>query len=353
MGRRLAITQVAPLWERVPPPKYGGSQRIIASLTEELVRRGHAVTLFATGDSHTSAKLRSVFPKALYRAGIPWTSHTWPTLNIVSAFEEPTNLIHVHIDRTTEYAALVLAAATRIPTLFTLHFTLFPGKEHNDRRAFLSHFRYQNFVSISDSQRRAFPKLNWVATVRNGIEVEHIAFSSKRGKYLLWLGRISRAKGTREAIEIARKARRPLILAGKLDKLNAEDLAYFEAEVKPLIDGRGIRYIGEVGEEKRNRLLASARVLLNPIQWEEPFGLVPVEAMAAGTPVIATRRGAMPELIKDGETGFLVDSVEEAVEALGKVDQLDRGACRAHVERAFSIQRMVDEYEKVYDKVLA
>lgn len=350
----MRIAQVVPIWESVPPEKYGGTQRVASLLTEGLVKNGHDVTLFATGDSKTTAKLVAGSPKALYREGISWENHLYPALHYYNAFQgaDEFDIIHCHIDRHTEYLAFMLASYCPKPVVFTLHFHLPDSPDRQDRKVFLDKFKNANFVSISDSQRLPMPELNFVDTAYNGIDTASIAFHEKPGDKLIWLGRMSQTKGAKEAIEIAEKAGLPLVMAGKLDTLNPADVEYFEKEIKSKINNSTITYIGEVDEAGRDELFAQALALLNPIQWAEPFGLVPAEAMAAGVPVIANRLGAMPEIIIDNKTGFLVNTIDEAVAAVARASQLNRRDCRQHIEDNFSATKMVNRYEKIYQKLL-
>lgn len=351
----MRIAQIVPLWEQVPPPKYGGTQRVAHFLTEGLVAAGHDVTLFATGDSKTSAKLVSVYPRALNRDGISWEDFYWPTLNAYEAFErqQEFDVIHYHIDRKTEFIpALFAAKFLKTPVIFTMHFAIAHSSEAAMRRQFLERFKDLNFISISNSQRSTFPPLNFVATVYNGIDTEEISFQQESKDALVWLGRFSEVKGAREAIEIAHRLERKLILAGKLDTQNAEQQEYFTRHIEPKIDGVHVEYIGEVDAQGKNELFSQAVALLNPIQWDEPFGLAPVEAMAAGVPVIAFRRGAMPELIVDGKTGFLVDSVDQAVAAFQEIGSINRAVCRSHVVDKFSRERMTSDYISAYESIV-
>src|SRR3990167_10372564 len=287
----MRIAQIAPIWERVPPPKYGGTQRVVYNLTEGLVNAGHDVTLFATGDSKTSAKLISVYPRALYRDKVSWDNYFWSTLNAAQAFDrqDKFDIIHYHIDRRTEYIpAFPIAKLLKTPIVFTVHFTILHSTEAELRKKFLSYYKNLNFISISNHQRQGLPKgMNFIATVHNGIDVDKIRFYPQRGKDIIWLGRFSPSKGPREAIQIAKKLDRRLIMAGKLDKLFAGDLDYYDKYVKLFIDGKNIINVGEVDAKGRDKLFSQAEVLLNSIQWDEPFGLVPIEAMAAGIPVVA------------------------------------------------------------------
>lgn len=350
----MKIAQVVPIWESVPPPTYGGTQRVAYHLIEGLVDNGHKVTLFGSGDSKTSAKLEAVYPKALYRDGISWENHIYPTLNILNAFDQERkfDIIHCHIDRHTEYLALPLSKYIKTPIVFTLHFIMPATPDRKDRKIFLKKFKNCNYISISNSQRKPLPELNFISTVYNGIDISQIDFHEKPGGCLIWLGRMDCTKGPKEAIDIALKSKQNLIMAGKIDKLNKSSFEYFKKEIEPRIDNKQIKFIGEVNSDQRNKLFSKALALLNPIQWDEPFGLVPVEAMAAGVPVIANARGAMPELIDDGKVGFLVNDINEAVCALQKIRQIDRKKCREHVENNFSKEKMVGSYEKVYNKLI-
>lgn len=349
----MKIAQVAPIWEKVPPKKYGGTQRIVYNLTEGLIDTGHKVTLFATGDSSTRAKLISIYPRALYRDNISWDNHLYPTLNYLAAFDRAKefDLIHCHLDRHTEYLALALAGYIKTPVVFTLHFILPQTADRQDRRAFLEKFKDLNYISISQSQQKPMPELNFVGNVYNGIDISQIKFWPKAGKNLIFLGRLSPTKGAREAIEIALKTPFNLIIAAKLDKLDKEDFEYYKKYIEPKIDGKKIKYIGEVDAAGKNKLFSQALALLNPIQWDEPFGLVPVEAMAAGVPVVAYSRGAMQEIILDGKTGFLVKNVTDAVKVINKISQIDRSYCRTHVEKNFTTAKMVENYLKIYKKL--
>ena len=356
----MRIAVVVPLWESVPPPLYGGTQRVASALTEELVRRGHTVTLFATGDSKTKAKLKSIYPRPLYRDGIPWTNALYPALNYISAFEhaDEFDVIHCHLDIPQEYLALAWARYIKTPVVFTTHFLMPTDPSRDDEKQFLEFFKESNFISISKSQQQL--NLNWVASVHNGIDVSTFHFSEKPGDYFAWFGRFSEIKGAREAIIIAKKLGVKLVMAGKIDKAAAfkvngdapSDYEYYTEEVAPRIDGKQIRYIGELNHQQKDKFLGGAKVLLNPIQWDEPFGLIPIEAMATGTPVISLRRGALVETVKEGVTGFLCDTIGEMIDRVRDLDIIDRQACRTHVEKNFSIANMVDGYEAVYRHVI-
>ncbi len=301
--------------------------------------KGHDVTLFATRDSQTAAKLVAVSEKG-YEEDRTLDPKVWECLHIAEVYEQADqfDLIHNHFD----FLPLSYSGLVKTPLVSTIH-----GFSSPD---ILPVYRKYNgkvyYVSISNADRS--PELDYVATVYHGIELTRFTWVPKGGDYLLFFGRIHHDKGTVESIEIAKAAGKKLILAGII-----QDEAYYREQVEPHIDGRDISYVGSAGPEKRNELLGGAHALLHPINFNEPFGLSVVESMACGTPVVAFGRGSMPEVIADGRTGFLVSSIEEAVGAIDRIGALDRGACRSWVEERFSVDRMVIDYIRVYEKVLA
>lgn len=341
----MRIAQVAPLWERVPPPGYGGVELVVGLLTDELVRRGHEVTLFATGDSLTLAKLEAVHPQAIRLDADVREYQAYETLQLGRVYEraQEFDVIHSHMG----YPVIPCANLVKTPTVHTLHGTFTPDNE----KAF-SYGRHQAFVSISDAQRETRLGLNYVATVYNGIDTAAHEFYAEpdHPPYLAFLGRMSPEKGPHLAIEIAKRVGLPLKMAGKID---AVDVDYFESQIKPHLDSEQVEYLGEAGHLEKNLLFGKALATLFPITWREPFGLVMIESMVAGTPVIAMRMGSTPEVIADGKTGFLCDTVEDCVAAIARLPQIDRQACRDHVEQHFSITSMVDGYEAAYRRVLA
>jgi len=341
----MRIAQVAPLWERVPPPAYGGIELVVGLLTDELVRRGHEVTLFASGDSITLAKLESVHPQALRLDSAVKEYGIYEMLQLSRVYEQAAefDIIHSHMG----CAALPYGNLVKTPTVHTLHGIFTP-----DNEKMFTHARSQPYVSISDAQREARLNLNCVATVYNGIDTSAYKFYEKPqdSPYLAFLGRISPEKGTHLAIEIAKRSGWRLKMAGKVD---AVDVEYFEKDIKPHIDGKQIEYGGEADHTQKNELIGGAVATLFPITWREPFGLVMVESMAAGTPVIAMELGSASEVIAHGKTGFLCHNIDEFVEAIDKAAQLNRHACREHVLQHFSVQRMTDGYEAVYQQILA
>jgi len=334
----MRIAMLAPIAWRVPPRHYGPWERVVSVLTEGLVRRGVDVTLFATADSLTEARLISVAPRP-YNEDPSLDPKVWECLHISEVFEraEDFDLIHNHFD----FLPLTYSGLVETPLLTTIHgFSsekILPVYEKYNGRVY--------YVSISYADRH--PKLDYIATVYHGIPLEEFTLRRPHGDYLLFFGRIHRDKGTAEAIEVAKRSGMRLLIAGII-----QDQRYFKEEVEPHIDGRNICYLGSVGPEGRGELLGRAYALLHLINFDEPFGLSLVEAMATGTPVIARPRGAVPEVIRDGVTGFLVDTVEEAAQALAGIEGLDRARIRRHVEENFSSEQMVEGYLKVYQEIL-
>jgi glycosyltransferase involved in cell wall biosynthesis len=341
----MRIAQVAPLYERVPPLKYGGTERVVAYLTDELVRRGHEVTLFASGDSLTSARLVASTPRAL-RLDPDARDHLTPhVLELAQVFERARefDLIHCHVDS----LAFPFSRLVATPTLHTLHGRL-------DLPQLMPLFRYFHdleFVSISHAQRRPLDGLglNWVATVHHGLPLEQYPFHPDGGRSLVFLGRISPEKRPDWAIEVAKRVGLPLRIAAKVDPA---DRVYFEGEIAPLLDHPLVEFIGEIGEAEKPALLGEALALLFPIDWPEPFGLVMIEALAVGTPVIARPRGSVPEVIVPGRTGLIGETVDDLVEAVKRVEIIDRAECRRHVEARFTVERMADDYEAVYARLI-
>ena len=344
----LKIAQVAPFEESVPPKKYGGTELVVYNLTQELIKRGHKVYLVAAGGSKTDAQLLPVFPRPLRtypEAQDIDTRNSLKFIGIGKIMQYLKNLdvdiIHNHIG----WRLLPFSPLLKAPLVTTLHGPL----DIKYQKMVYGAFPKANYVSISNNQREPFPKLNYQATVYNGIDVQKFPFSEKEGEYLAFLGRMSPEKGPIEAIKAAKKAGIKLKMAAKIDAVDRE---FFEKKVAPLIDGKKVEFIGEVGHEGKVNLLKNARALLAPIQWREPFGLFLVEPMACGTPVIAFDRGAVPEIIEDGKTGFIVKNVNEMADAVKKISRIDRKACRRRVEKCFSSEKMTTSYEKLYQKIL-
>lgn len=338
----MRIAQVAPLYVATPPRSYGGTERIISALTEALVQRGHEVTLFATGDSRTNARLVACVPQALgfdhiFESGAAHVAMLAQVYRRASEFD----IIHSHVD----YHTLPFAATSDTPTIITLHGAL-------DIPAYpeaLSAFPDIHYVSISNSQREPLPHLNWAATVYHGIDTRSIPFSERPGAYLLFVGRISPEKGPERAIAIARKCGIPLKIAAKIDP---KDRTFFERTVKPLLDDPLIEYLGPVNEQRKRELMKNALALLAPIRWPEPFGLVYIEALACGLPVLTCPNGAAPEILREGVTGYMRERDDELAEAALRVAEIDRAGCRAWVERYFDVSTMTENYLAVYESVI-
>ena len=335
----LRVGILAPISWRVPPRRYGPWERAVSLLTEGLVERGVDVTLFATADSQTAARLESVCPRPLGEDA-SLDPKVWESLHIANAFEHArdVDLLHNNYD----FLPLTYSGLVDTPVLTTIHgFSsdrILPVYERYDARV--------AYVSISDADRR--PSLTYVATVYHGIALEEFTPREQRGEHLLFFGRIHHDKGVAEAIELARRAELRLVIAGLI-----QDEAYFASEVAPHIDGDRVRYVGNAGPVERDELLGGALALVHLVNFAEPFGLSMVESMACGTPVIARRRGSVPEVVDEGITGFVVDDVEGALTALERVPSLDRRAVRARCAERFSRDRMVADYLDVYDVVLA
>ena len=339
----MKIAQVAPLIESVPPRLYGGTERIVSYLTEELVRLGHDVTLFASGDSITSAELAPCCTRALrldptVRDIIP---HFMLMIDKVRERAEEFDVLHFHIDLF--HFPLFRSLAAR--TLTTLH-----GRQDlGDLKPFYYRFGEMPLVSISNDQRKPLPHANFVATIHHGIPPDLHRPSFEQGSYLAFLGRISPEKRPDRAIRIARAAGIPLKIAAKVDKVDED---YFRNDILPLIDGPGVEFIGEINEREKTKFLGEAAALLFPVDWPEPFGLVMIEAMACGTPVLAFRCGSVPEVIEDGVTGKVVDSEEEAIAALPEILSYDRRAVRQRFEERFTATRMAKDYVSTYRQLL-
>jgi glycosyltransferase involved in cell wall biosynthesis len=339
-SRPLRIAQVATLYERIPPLLYGGTERVVSYITEELVRRGHDVTLFASGDSRTGAKLIPGCPEALRLLGKPELGASLQLPMLSDVYENAADrfdIIHTHVD----YWSFAFANLTGLPTVATMHGRLNISELHPVYRR----YRSVPLVSISNAQRTPLPFMNWVATIYHGLPHHLLRFSPGPGKYLAFLGRISPEKRPDIAIDVARRVGIPLKIAAKVDVVDRD---YFEAIIKPRLSPPAVEYIGEIGESEKSEFLGGALALLFTIDWPEPFGLAMIEAMACGTPVIARPCGSVPELLRDGVTGYIADSVDELAAAVGKIDNLSREACRAEFERRFTVEQMADRYERVY-----
>lgn len=340
----MRIAQVAPLWERVPPPGYGGIELVVGRLTDELVRRGHEVTLFASGDSQTLARLESVAPQALRLDPTVYEPAVYEILQLKQVLEQANDfdIIHFH----TGFTPLPWVELLKTAVVHTLH-----GRFTDHNLKIFSQYANQCYISISDAQRQFAPQLNYCRTVYNGINPQDYPFHPQPHStpYLAFLGRISPEKGSQEAIAIAKQAGWQLKMAGKIDTVDKE---FFEKEIKPHLDGDQIQYLGEVSHSEKVELLGNAAATLFPITWHEPFGLVMIESMCTGTPVIGMKLGSVSEVIDDGRTGFICQSQDEMIDAIPAAVELNRQACHDHVVSQFSIYHMVDGYEAAYQQAV-
>lgn len=339
----MRIAQVAPLYERVPPRYYGGTERIVAYLTEELIKQGHQLTLFASGDSLTRGHLISPCIHSLRLDSRCEDRLAYHFLQLEQVFQNAAafDIIHFHI----AYLHYPLSRRIGVPHLTTLHGRL----DLPDLIPLYREFSDVPVTSISNSQRTPLPWINWQGTVYHGIPTDLYKFKKSSGDYLVFLGRVSPEKRVDRAIEIAKLAKMKLKIAAKLD---TSDRPYMDAAIRPLLDHPLVEFIGEIGDQEKADLLGNAYALLFPIDWVEPFGLVMIEAMACGTPVVAFRRGSVPEIIDDGVTGFIVNDIEGSLQALDQINDFDRERCRKVFEERFSTARMVKDYVKVYDRLL-
>lgn len=339
----MRIAQVAPLYESVPPKYYGGTERVVSYLTEELVKQGHDVTLFASGDSLTSARLVAPCGRSLRldESCVDQFVHHIYMLELVYQQASQFDIIHFHCD----YIHFPLMRRHPTPHVTTLHGRL----DLPDIVNLYREFKEVPLVSISNSQRTPLPWVNWQGTVYHGLPDDLHEFRAGPGQYLAFLGRIAPEKRVDRAIEIARRVGMEIKIAAKVDKV---DLEYFDTVIKPLLKEPFVEYIGEIGEYEKGDFLGNAHALLFPIDWPEPFGLVMIEAMACGTPVIAYRRGSVPEVIEEGVTGFIVEELEDAVRAVEQVACLDRWQCRQAFEERFTARRMAQDYLAIYRKLI-
>jgi glycosyltransferase involved in cell wall biosynthesis len=339
----MRIAQVAPLYESVPPKTYGGTERVVSWLTEELVRLGHDVTLFASADSMTTARLVPCSPESLRLATgcTDQLAHHFVQLEKVQQQKDEFDLVHFH----TDYLHFPLSSRERYVNVTTLHGRL----DIPDLVPLYDMYSHMPVISISDAQREPLPNLNWQGTVYHGFPPETYKLYSKPGKYLAFLGRTSPEKGLDKAIEIAKLTGIPLKVAAKIDKADQE---YFDSCIKPSLDSPDIEFLGEIGYPEKNQFLGDALALLFPICWPEPFGIVMIESMACGTPVIAYPLGSVPEVMKDGVSGYVVADLEAAVEAVTKIDQLDRRKVRKYFDQRFTAAHMTQDYLRIYQQML-
>ena len=340
----MRIAEVAPLIESVPPHGYGGTEAVVSYLTEELVREGHQVTLFASGDSQTSAELIACSPRALRLDDevIDPLAHQVVELEAVAAQAHRFDVIHWHLD----YFPFPLGRRMGVPQVTTLHGRL----DIPDLQPVYNEFTEMPVVSISNDQRSPLPQANWVATIHHGLPPDMLEPRYEPGEYLAFLGRISPEKRADRAVEISRRTGLTLRVAAKVDDADRE---YFEREIEPMLKAAHVEFIGEIGPEDKADFLAHASALLFPIDWAEPFGLVMIEAMACGTPVIAYRTGSVPEVISDGVNGFIVDDLDSSVEAVQRLGELDRHAVRQAFDDRFTVGRMARDYTALFDHLVA
>jgi glycosyltransferase involved in cell wall biosynthesis len=360
------IAHIAPPWIPIPPKQYGGTENVIYHLVEEQVAQGHHVTLFAPGDSKTSAKLVSFYPKSLLASGIPWTMHLKAYYHLYKAVdyikEHNYDIVHTHLSSSSDMYLFPLMAQLETPHLTTLH-SVFPfDRDARNNRTGDADSYYMEWapslpmVAISESARQNVPHpLQFVGVVHHGLYMQDFQLGKRKprlGENFVWLGRFMPEKGAHLAIEAAKQAQVPLILAGIIDRHSRISMDYFENVIKPQIGKDQITYIGPVNVRQKNNLFGRARGLLNPIEWEEPFGMVMIEAMALGCPVISFARGAASEIITNGENGYLVNTLDEMVSAISAIDEIDRERTRKYIEEHFSSQVMAKNYVAIYKQVI-
>jgi glycosyltransferase involved in cell wall biosynthesis len=339
----MRIAQLAPLAESVPPKQYGGTERIVSYLTEELVRQGHDVTLFASGDSQTTARLAPMCREGLRKTNgvsnpqAPFTMMLEKTFSSAHEFD----LFHSHLD----FLAFPLARRCGTPVLTTLHGRL----DLPELKPIFAEFLDCPLISISDAQRKPLAWANWQQTIHHGLPEHLYSFHPNSGSYLTFVGRLTPEKRPDHAIEIARRVGMPLKIAAKVDPVDRE---YFRSVIEPLLSDPLVEYVGEVTDAEKNDLIGNAYALVAPFDWPEPFGLVFIEALACGTPVLAYRRGSVPEIIDDGHTGIICDSMEHMVKAVPSISAIDRQHCRLAFEQRFTVERMVQDYLKAYQYLI-
>lgn len=338
----MRIAQVVPLQVAVPPHGYGGTERVVHELTEALIRLGHEVTLFASGDSRSSARLVSMVDRAIhFDPTVDAAAYHVAMLNEVYNQASRFDVIHSHLD----YLTLPFIRRTTTPTVLTLHDRL--SKPEGQR--VYKHYHTANYVSISDNQRKDLPGLRYVATIHHGVDVESFPFVAEPGGYLAFVGRMSPEKRPDVAIEIAKRAGIPLKIAAKVDH---KEEPYFREHILPLLDDPLIEWLGQVGEQAKRELMAHARALVLPINWSEPFGMVFIEALACGTPVLTCPKGAVPELLENGVTGYYSADIDELVAAARAIHRISRSGCRAYARRRFDTRLMASRYVSLYQELL-
>ena len=374
----MKIAQVANIWQSIPPKGYGGTERVIYDLCQGLTSRGHQVTLFASGDSKIDGKMSSIFKEKLLDKNISWSHYLNPLLHFTYAYEAikkagDFDIIHGHYSLASDLISLAFAQLNEIPTLFTAHYPFTIDQKYDDRKKIFEYCNRANFVSISNKQRTL--PLQYASTIYHGIDVNKSPFIDwPTDNYILWLGRIVPEKGLEDALNLSIQLNKKLMVVGRVDKENDSNFRYFQTKIKDQLDNPLVTSLETVDSKKRDELLLQSKCFIFPIKWEEPFGLVMIEAMACGTPVIAFARGSVPEIIKDGVTGFIVNSsdtdirgdfiikktgfegLKQAAEKMFNMPELQykqmRINCRKHVELNFSLDKMIGEYENVYKKLI-
>ena len=358
----MKIAQIATPWIAIPPKNYGGTENVIYNLVEEQVAQGHDVTLFAPGDARTSARHIAFFPKSLLEDGEPWQAHLRAYYHLHKAVEyvkaQEFEIVHTHLSSASDMYLFPLTAPLSTPHVTTLH-SRFPFDRVQSwigqaDRYYMEWAPSVPMVAISESARAEVPyPVNFVGVVHHGLLMkQYVPTQKKRGDFFVWLGRFVAEKGTHLAIEAAKRAGVKIVLAGTIDRHQHESVDYFNEVIKRQIDNEQVRYVGPVNLKEKVSLLSRAQGFLNPIEWEEPFGMVMIEAMALGCPVISFARGAAPEIIVHRKTGFLVHDVDEMVRFIPRVEEIDREAMRMYVERNFSARVMAEKYVKIYDQVI-
>lgn len=355
--KKLKIAQVSPLWYSVPPIGYGGTESVVSKLTEGLIKRGHKVTLFASGDSKTKAKLISVINENLYSLNTPWSAPNYNILNLIEAFshEKEFDIIHTHIDK----FDLLFRSHSKVPTIATLHNIIWAtwkektGEWHDLQALVQNYSRFPKlpYISISDKYRKICPaKINFAKTIYHGIKIENFTFNPHPDDYFVWFGRITEIKGPHIAVKLAKRLGLKLVIAGVFR--SKTDKKFFDEHIKPNLSNK-IKFIGAItSNEEKSKLLGNAKALIYPLLWDEPFGIVLIETQACGTPVIALNRGAAKEIVKDGKTGFIVKDEKEMMESISRIDSLSRQDCRKWVEDNFTVEKMVENHEKLYYQLI-
>lgn len=362
----MRIAHIAPPWISIPPKNYGGTENVIYTLVEEQVAQGHMVTLFAPGDARTSARQISFFSQSLFESGVPWQAHPKAFYHVYKSVEylqkhlRDFDILHTHLSSASDLYVFPLTSTLKLPLVTTLH-SQFPFDRIEDEwqgdadRYYMEWLSQVPMVAISKSARHQelekFP-LNFIDVVHHGIDFKNCPPLAPAEDFFIWVGRIVPEKGLDLAIKAAKQAKVPLVIAGIVDVNIPEAQRYFQEEIEPEVDGQHIQYVGPVNGQERDYFLRRARGMLNPLQWEEPFGMVMLEAMAVGCPVIAFQRGAAEELITPGKTGFLVENVSEMVQRISDIDHIDRNGVRASVEERFSAPVMARKYTRVYKEVI-